>query len=174
MGRGIKLAIRLFALGLITSAVAGCGFAPVYGERPASAPTQMALDDVKVATIGNRLLGVEMRNNLIDRINPNGEPTSPLYRLEVDLSTQRGGVLVQPDASVTRYDYTLTAHYKLIGIEKNEALTSGTISARASYNVVESEYATLIAQQDAGKRAARSLSDDLSLRIALYFSGQAS
>lgn len=174
MGRGSKFAVRLFVLGLMASALAGCGFAPVYGERPANAPTQIALDNVEVAPIAEKLLGLEMRNGLIDRINPNGEPASPLYRLEVNLNAQRGGVLVQPDASITRYDYILTARYKLIGLEKNETLASGTTSARASYNVVESEYATLIAQQDAGKRAARTLSDDVAMRIALYFSGKSS
>jgi len=174
MGRTIWQAYWVAGYLGLAVGLSACGFAPVYGEKSAGVTAQTALDQVQISTINERLLGLEVRNNLIDQMNPNGEPVSPLYRLDVSLKQSRGGVLVQPDASVTRYEYSLTADYRLIDLDKGDILTSGKFTARASYNVVDSEYATLVSRQDAQKRAAGTLSDELSMRIALYFNGRAS
>jgi LPS-assembly lipoprotein len=63
----------------------------------------------------------------------------------------------------------LNADYRLVDLSSNEVVLKGNTEATSAYNVVESEYATLVARRDAEKRAAKMLSDDLSLRLALYF-----
>jgi len=166
--------VKQLAAAALALSVAGCGFAPVYGEHSSGFHAQAELDQVQIAPINDRLVGLDFRNQLLDRLNPHGEPAQPAYRLEVVVQEGLGGSLVQPDASITRYSYVLTAKYSLIGLNDEKVLTSGTVSSRAAYNVVDSEYATLVASQDAQKRATSTMTEDLALRIALYFNGRAS
>lgn len=170
----IGLTVKRLAAAVLVMSLGGCGFAPVYGDHAGAFQAQDALDRVQIAPIGGRMLGLNVRNELLDRLNPNGEPTSPAYRLEVTLVQGGAGSLVQPDASITRYNYTLTAKYSLIGLEDDKVLTAGSVFSRTAYNVVDSEYATLVGREDAQKRAASAVGEDLALRIALYFNGRAS
>lgn len=153
-------------LGLL--ALMGCGFAPVYGDNGVTARAADRMAEVEIAPIEAGLTGLYLRNDLIDRINGSSEPTTPRHRLQVALASQFSSVLVQPDASITFYDYYLEAHFELIDLAKNEVVFSGRSRTRSGYNVVESEYATLVARRDAERRAAEALSEEVTLRVALY------
>lgn len=163
-GRLVALALALAALGTL----AACGFKPVYGDRGLGVRTSEAMGLVEVAPISGGLVATLVRNNLLDRINPNGEPSAPRHRLEVTLTPVLSGLLVQPDASTTRYNYTILGRYKLIDMVTGEVALEGGVRGEAGYNVVESEYATLIAKQNAERRAALAISEDLTLRVSLF------
>ena len=48
-------------------------------------------------------------------------------------------------------------------------LTTGTQSELSAYNVVVSPYATLVAEQDASKRAAQEVAERIHLDLGVYF-----
>jgi LPS-assembly lipoprotein len=155
-------------LSLVLPLLAACGFTPVLGEQGVAALAEDKLANIEVAQMPG-IVGVYLRNDLLDRMRAPEKPEAPSHRLEVGLSSSLVGSLVEPDASVTRYSYTLGATFKLVELETNKVVLQGTTESSSGYNVVESEYATLVARRDAERRAARMLSDDLSLRLALYF-----
>src|SRR5258707_3244104 len=62
---------------------------------------------------------------LMDRINPEGEPGAPLHRIEITLTSALGGLLVQPDAAITRYNYQLVGNYKLVRSEERRVGKEG-------------------------------------------------
>lgn len=163
------LRLRAVAPGLILPLLAACGFTPVLGEHGMDARAQDRLAQIEIAPVGG-LVGAYLRNNLLDRLGADDKPASPSHRLEVGLSPYLFGSLVEPDASVTRYNYTLRARYRLVDLSNNAVVLEGDTEAMSSYNVVESEYATVVARRAAEERVARVLSDDLSLRLALFFS----
>ena len=142
--------------------LAGCGFHPLYGSR-----TAPQLASVFVEPIGERD-GYEMRNQLIDLFNSDGQEAGKRYRLKVTLNEASQGIALQNDATITRYNQTLAAKYVLTDAAGN-VLTQGEQSELTAYNVVNSPYSTLSAQLDASKRAAQDLSERIRLQLAVWF-----
>ena len=116
----------------------------------------------------------DVYNALIDRLSPYGEPTDPDYQLRIDLREEREGVAIERDASITRYNYRLQARYSLFDVRTGNVVHEGRSRSIASYNVVDSQFATLIARRDAEERAATELSEDIKLRLAIFFDRQLS
>ena len=60
--------------------LAGCGFRPLYGTIGEDLPVTTQLAQIRIAAIPDRI-GQKLRNFLLDRINPEGQPQRPLYYL---------------------------------------------------------------------------------------------
>ena len=155
--------IRTAAALLLCFALAGCGFQPLYGDSRLS--PQMA--SIYVEPIAEST-GYEMRNELIDLLGSNGDSAGKAYRLTVTLADTSQGVALQNDATITRYNDTLTASYVLTD-SKGQELTRGSLAGLSSYNVATSPYATLSARQDSDKRAAEDIAQRLRLDLGVYF-----
>jgi LPS-assembly lipoprotein len=145
----------------------GCGFHPLYGDGGATAGTRDKLAAIFVEPIPNRL-GYELRNELIDLFDSSGRVSHDAFRLRVTLSQKSEGVALQNDAAITRYNDTLTVHYELTD-RFGKLVTSGDESGLTAYNVVESPYATLIAQRDADTRAAYDIAYRIRTDLAVFF-----
>jgi LPS-assembly lipoprotein len=156
--------------------LAACGYSPLYGTSSAGVQASEALQRVSIGPIdqGQGLVGRDVRVALMDRMNPNGEPGAPLQRLDITLTSSIGGLLVQPDSAITRYNYQLVGTFKLIDVATSKVLAQGTAVGTSAYNVVTNEYATVVARRDAERRAADSIGDQITLRVALYLKKNAS
>ncbi|HAT36744.1 MAG TPA: hypothetical protein DCS82_13600, partial [Rhodospirillaceae bacterium] len=69
----------------------------------------------------------------------------------------------------TRAKLALSASYVLSEKKTKAVLFRGTSRSVNSYNIVRSEFATLSAEQNATKRAAREIADDIKLRLGIFF-----
>jgi LPS-assembly lipoprotein len=159
---------------LLAGMLGACGFQPLYGENAGGARTDAELERIQVVAVDDGRTGHDVYNALIDRLSPNGEPANPDYQLQVRLRERREGVAIERDASITRYNYQLLAHYSLIDMRSGNVIHEGDSRSIASYNVVDSQFATLVAQRDAEERAATELSEDIKLRLAIFFDRQLS
>jgi len=141
----------------------GCGLKPLYagGQNGAVAT---ALSEVEVVPIEGRS-GWLMVNALRERL---GEPSSPRYRLQVRLDDQIAGLGVRRDDSVTRERRTLRARYQLVDIGSGAPLVDATAGSDAGIDVVQSEYATIAAENTALERLAQIVADQVVARVALY------
>jgi LPS-assembly lipoprotein len=142
--------------------LAGCGFHPMYGS--ALAPQ---LSSIYVEPIAERD-GYELRNTLIDLLQSDGVVAGKTYRLKITLNEVQQGIALQNDATITRYNNTLDARYTLSDAQGN-VLTTGTQKELSAYNVVNSPYATLTAEQDASKRAAQDVAERIHLDLGVWF-----
>jgi LPS-assembly lipoprotein len=149
--------------------LAGCGYTPLYGSMGHGGKVSEAMRQVAVPTVASGLVGLDVRNELLDSMGVDGSPIAPAQRLEVTVTPTVSGLLVQPDAAVTRYNYTLVGNYRLVDTKTNAVLTEGQVYGQSAYNVVISEYATVVARRDAERRAAHNVSDELAMRMAIYF-----
>ncbi len=164
--------LGLAALGLAT-ALGGCGFHPLYGTNSDGRNTNADLANVRIAPIADRT-GQLLYNQLRDRLNPTGKPTEPVYVLEVVIVEHGADLLLEPNDTASRTILELTAHYKLRDIKSGSTLLTSQSRSSLSYDVQTSQYATLSSEQDVRQRATKQLSDDISTRLALFFSsGQA-
>lgn len=160
---------RLIAALAAVALLAGCGFRPLYGNIGTNADVSRELALVQVETIPDRL-GQKLRNFLLDRINPEGQPLRPLYSLRVETSFSRTDLGIQRDETATRALMTLNVQYSLLDISNEVVLIDGSARSTNSFNIVDSDFATLSGETDALDRAAREVSDDIKTWLGLYFS----
>jgi len=153
---------KAFAL-VICLGLAACGFHPMYG-RSSLAPE---LASIYVEPIAERD-GYQLRNSLIDLLQSDGMVAGKAYRLKVTLNEAAQGIALQNDATISRYNNNLSAHYTLTDAAGN-VLTTGTQSEMSAYNVVQSPYATLAAAQDSSKRAAQDMAERIHLDLGVWF-----
>ena len=112
--------------------------------------------------------GYEMRNSLINLLGSDGVAGGKAYRLRITLDESQQGVALQNDATITRYNDTLTANYVLTDAAGKE-ITHGAQSSLSSYNVANSPYSTLSAQQDADTRAVQDIADRIRIDLGVFF-----
>jgi LPS-assembly lipoprotein len=163
-----RLAVAL-ALAALLSA---CGFHPLYGSDPADGGARQVFASIYVDPIAGERIGYELRNSLIDGLNGAAKPTVAAYRLKVTVDQYLQGIAVQNNATVTRYNYTLNATYELSDIRTNQVVKTGVQRTLSAYDVVQSPYATLVAQEDAQKRGASDIAYRIRLDLSAYFANR--
>ena len=154
--------MRALAIAALCTMLGACGFHPMYGS--ALAPQ---LSSIYVEPIEERD-GFELRNTLIDRLNSDGRLEGKKYRLKITLDEATQGIALQNDATITRYNNTLNARFVLSDVQGN-VLTQGSQTELSAYNVVNSPYATLTAQQDSARRAAQDMAERIHLELGVWF-----
>lgn len=159
---------RFLFSALTAIAVSACGFHPLYGRTGANASTAAAFASIYVEPIPERV-GYELRNALLDGFASQETPGVTAYRLKIDLKTEDEGLALQSDASITRYNYRLVAHYQLVAAGGTTVLKKGEVHSLTSYNVVSSPFATVSAKLDAQTRAAQDVAERIRTELAVYF-----
>ena len=165
----IKTLSILFLLSL-----SACGFSPVYGTYSAknNVNVQTQLNQIEIATIADKS-GIDLRNSLLDKLYAGIPAATPQYKLE---TKQQPEIIVDSgiarDATTTREQMTLKVIITLTEIETGETLINREFKAITNYNILASEYATLIARQDARKRGLSQIAEDIVTQFSLYFAGQ--
>jgi LPS-assembly lipoprotein len=152
---------------LVCALLSACGFEPLYARR-ADGSTVDHMAVTKIAVIEDRV-GQQLRNVLLEELTPRGQPAQPLYVLEVKLTESISNLAIQKDDTTSRSSLELRATYVLRRIADGEALFDGLSRATTSYNVVSSNFATVSAENDARRRNARVLGEEMKIRLAAYF-----
>jgi LPS-assembly lipoprotein len=149
---------------LAAMATAGCGFRPLYGDStPGNAQTLAQIEIMQIADRPGQML----RNMLLDRLTPTGQPRQPAYSLSVSLEESRQELAFRRDESATRANLTVAAHFVLRALRDPQlGVYSDMARSTNSFNVLQSEFATLSAENAARERALRMLSEEMRIRIA--------
>ena len=144
-------------------ALTGCGLHPLYSGGSGSTAAA-ALANVSIGPIEGHA-GWLVRNAIIDRIGDHGG--SARYRLDVKLDDKIAGYGIRADRTTTRERRTLRARYQLVDTAANKTLIDATAGSDVGIDVVNSEYATIAAEQTALERLADTLADQIVTRIAV-------
>ena len=163
--RNVHWAI-LFA---VLNSLWGCGFKPLYLSDPASGSGVMQqLSKIDIEPIQDRV-GQQLRNYLHDILTPSGRPEAPQYVLMVLLEETRSNMVILRDATSTFAKVKIKARYTLKSLSSGAPLTNKTTESTTVFNIVESEYANIMAQHDARRRAVHAIADNIKLNLALFF-----
>ncbi|HTW35536.1 MAG TPA: LPS assembly lipoprotein LptE [Rhizomicrobium sp.] len=158
----------------LAALLGACGFHPMYSSDPGDNGGRQIFASIYVESISGEdageNIGYNLRNLLIDDLSAAGRPAQATYRLKVTINQYLQGIAVANDATVTRYNYTMNANYELSDIHSNKLVKSGIERTLSAYDVVNSPYATLVAQQAAQKRGAVDIADRIRIDLAAYFS----
>jgi LPS-assembly lipoprotein len=156
--------MRVFALALCLL-IAACGFQPLYRNTNTLTGGSTSLQRVWIQTIPNES-GVRLRNALVDRFYHNGSPQNPDYTLEVNLIEHQRGIVIERDDTTTRSQIVVSAQYTLRRKSDRTVIDTGTLRASSAYNILSSQYTTLVTMDQARVNALRDLADKMTLRLA--------
>ena len=148
----------------LSAATAGC-MQPIYGEAAHPGLVQ-AMREVEVAPIPDRI-GHYIADDLISRLNGSGETPRPRYRLKVLLSRSTTTPTIESQIQTAdAATVTGTAVFTLTRIEGDKPIYSGSATSSAVYDRTLQSFADLRADRDADLRVAKSLADEIELRVA--------
>ena len=152
--------------------ISSCGFEPVYKTNPSSnseASLKVLLGQINIPIISGRI-GHKLRNYLIHDLGSNSGIKNHQYNLLIKIETDKSPLLIQDDDKVSRYNLNLIATFVLIDTHKKSTIYEAHARSVGSFNVVSSEFATLMAEKDAENRAARELSAEINSLLIAFFS----
>ncbi len=159
------------ALALGLSALGGCGWAPLYADREAG-PADAELRAIRVAPILERI-GQKLALALRESLNPGGEAAAQRYLLRTTLQIVRSDLGVQSLGLGTRGKLDVYARYLLSDIKSGSALVSATSHVAESFDIQANEYASVVAESDAGTRAVEELRRDILSRLTVFLQRRA-
>lgn len=139
-----------------------CGFQPLYATSDASAP---GLRNVALSTVTAPEDIESVVKRAFSRRTASAD-SAAAYDLLLTAEEQSERLAVQIDASVTRYNYRLVGKYTLVERSGGKKY-SGRVISIASFNVVNSQYSTLYAEDAAREKAATQLAEDIERDILL-------
>lgn len=176
MSSADRLPIRLAMLAALALAVAGCGFRPLYAPpgddaSPEARAVSADLAAVSVAPIPNRQ-GQELRNRLTDILHVGTPAAGKRYTLSIGLGEQQQSLAVRQTGLATRANLYMYANYTLFDATTGQAVVFGSTSGIASYDLLDQDFATLTAINDARTRVIARLADNIRNRLAVHFAGQ--
>lgn len=151
-------------------AVSACGFRPLYAPpaEDVSGGSVYAFEELKaveVALLPDRD-GQYLRNKLVRLLQPEGRARVTKYGLQVSFSENKSSLDVQQSAVATRANLSVTANFSLVALSDGRAVHTGNVRATGGYNIFDSEFQTLIAEQGARERALDSIAEQIRIRIA--------
>lgn len=151
------LVVAVLALG-----PSGCGFRPMYGSPGADA-AGAELARIRIEPIKDRV-GQQLRNGLLARLTPRGEPADYKYSLKILLTENVGNLGYRKDANATLASLTMTAQIQLTS--ERIGLLSDAATAIVYFDHLGPRYASLATERDAEERALSQLADDIRNRVA--------
>ena len=159
------------ALGLGLSGLSGCGWAPLYADRE-TGPADQELRAIRVGVIPERI-GQKLALALRESLNPTGEATPQRYVLNTRLQTVRSDLGVLSLGLGTRARLDVYGSFFLNDSKTGTQLMAGTSHVAESFDILANEYATIVAENDAGSRAVEQLRRDIIARLNVFMQRRA-
>ncbi|HEY2892412.1 MAG TPA: LPS assembly lipoprotein LptE [Dongiaceae bacterium] len=158
--------LGLAFLGLLT--LSACGWQPLYGKvNTAGGNAAPRLASVHILPIADRT-GQNLYNALRDRMNPAGSPSSPQYDLVIHIEERSEQLLILQDQTASRTNLTLSASFQLYQRGNATPVLKGSSRMTTSYDLLSDEFATIQSTNEARRRGALSLADDIANQLAVF------
>lgn len=162
---------NVLTLALTGSALAGCGFQPVYMPTTSGKPgvAERELAAIDVAIIPDRP-GQLLRQALQEHFSSDGGQPHR-YGLGVSFWIAGEAVGIQTDNTATRIRLTGIANWTLTSLDPSRTkLTSGSARSLDGYNMFDQQYfAATMENEQVQKRIAEALADQVTLQLATWF-----
>jgi len=148
-----------------------CGFSPLYslkGGNVSAVERKFAL--INIRPMKDRV-GQQLHNRLEYLLQPRGRAEKPHYRLSAELSESRTSLSVSKTALATRANLIISSTFNLISVVDGKKRLGGSSNISVSYNILDSEFGTLIAEKNARARAIQEIAEEIRLQLGAYFRG---
>ena len=174
----IRIAARLVAVAALAAMTAGC-FQPMYAEHTDGTPgLRDKLMGVEIPPVDKAnasreaRVGVEIRNALAFKLYGTATGTPPTHRLVLRFTTSRSSLIISPATGLpSSENYGIDVQYNLIENATDKSVMTGTTFSRVSYDIPGSyqRFSRQRAVRDAEDRAANEVAENISTRLAAFF-----
>lgn len=148
-----------------------CGFQPLYGDHALSttAAVRESFNNIAIANIPDQS-GQYLKNALMDRLYSVGRPDAGArYRLTVSsVNESRRELDITKTSDSTRAQLSLSTVMVLSDAEGSKLL-SRSLGATTSYNILDSQFTTRVAEDSARRQALDDLARQVESHLLLYF-----
>lgn len=159
---------KLAALAAVSIVLSGC-FRPMYGSADGT-NLRADLSSVQVQPISTRM-GHYLGNELIFLLNGSGSPTDAKYSLQIKLNRKLQTPLVDTvSGRATSASILVDAQYSVTRSGGVRPIISGVAFTTVTYDRSIQRYANIRATRDAEIRAAKTLANQIHIRLASDFS----
>lgn len=147
-----------------------CGFKPLYatGEEGALGG---ALAEIELGSVRGPDESRDQMRTVLARRLPEA-PEEQRFTMSVQLRERTQAVSVNIDSNARRFNYTLIASVAYTD-KKTKQRRRQNLQSVSSFAVVPSQYASLVAREDAVRRAVIDLARKIEIDAALYAEGRA-
>jgi LPS-assembly lipoprotein len=174
----LRVAGRLLVVAVLAAFTAGC-FQPMYAERADGKPAlRERLAGVEVPQLNypnasrEARVGQVIRNALMFSLYGDGAGAPATHRLIIRLTTSRNSIIVDNTTSLPEFEnYGIDVSYELKDNATDKTVLTGSTFARVSYDIPgqEQRFAKQRGLRDAEDRAAKTIADNLTTRLASFF-----
>jgi LPS-assembly lipoprotein len=159
------------------TALAGCGFQPVYRRTATgqAGPAQRNLAAISVDRIPDRP-GQLLRQALQERFGSDADGAQHRYALAVSYRIAGEGISVQPDSVATRVRLIGYADWTLRTVNGGPGtITTGSARAIDGFDMLDQQYfASDLSTEQTQHRLASAMADQIALQLAVFFRHRAS
>ena len=161
---------KIFSIVIIGLTLTACGFQPMYGTASrGNSSIESVLAQVEIGNIPDRE-GQFLRNDLIDRFYADGRPVSPKYLLAIEpIHETTRDLDITKSSDATRAQLRLETQMALKDMSTGEIVLKRKLTAISSYNVLTSEFATRVSEQNMRENGLKDLARQIELQVGLYF-----
>jgi len=153
-----------------TLIISGCSFKPLYGNTESNQDLQQVLSTIEVIEIPGRV-GQKVRNELIFAFNGGQGQGGGSYKLIIAVRESVTSQIVRRDGDSRGQFYKLTADFQLFSAaDAKNPMLKGNSHAQASFKDDDSVYANIRSRRDAEDRAAKTVAEDLQVRLSAFLS----
>ncbi len=149
---------RLFLLSGL-AALAGCGFAPVYGPGGGG---DALMGQVRVTAPQGRA-GFLLTSEIEARL---GRPETPRYELRPVIALRSEAIAIDRSNVAARANLIGTVHYTLTDLKSGEKVDNGKVTNFTGYSTFDTPIVTRAAARDAEARLMQMLADQMLTRLA--------
>jgi len=158
---------RTLSLLVLVALLSGCSFRPLYLKGKQNPQPELAAIDVR--PIVDRE-GQILRNLLLDQLTPKGSSADPVYVLDVSVKSSIRSLGIRRNDRATRALLRVSAIYSLRRKQDSAQLFNGASHADSGYDILDSGFATLVAEKDALQHSLEAIAQDIKLRLSFLFS----
>ena len=159
---------RTVCLLVLVALLSGCGFRPLYLKGKQD--PQSELTAIEILPIADRK-GQVLRNMLLDQLMPKGQSAHSVYVLDVSVDFSLRNLGIRRNDRATRALMRVTAIYSLRRKQDGAPLFNSFSQASSGYDILDSDFATLIAEKNALDHSLKAIAQDIKLRLSFLFSG---
>lgn len=142
--------------------LAGCGFAPIYGENAGLRGRVAFETDQSVA-------GFRLRERLEARL---GRSATPQFVLVTNVRSSQRSAAITSGGDISRFNVIGTATWLLRMADSGQVIHNGVVEAFTSYSASASTIATQSTRDDAEARLSIILADLIVSRLLILSDGQ--
>lgn len=164
--------IQKFFVIVIFIFMSGCGFKPLYyNEDNYNNLSQISIAHITTGENPGKI-DLSFRKALEQALYFGKESKTKKYLLDIKIRKTNTNFGTQKNSVDTRMIINIVSNFRLEEITSGKVVTQGDVYAYDSFKITNSPYSTLIAEEEGIVRMAKTIADEIKVRIVTFLNSK--